>query len=46
MQLGRKIAEGYAVDIADEPEFAEPEQELTEVTAEASSRAPLEPAQA
>ena len=42
MQLGRKIAEGYAVDIADEPEFAEPEQELTEAAAEA----PLEPAQA
>jgi hypothetical protein len=34
MQLGRKLAEGYAVDLTDEPDVAETESELTEDPAE------------
>ena len=36
MQLGRKLAEGYAVDIADEPEIeapSEPVEDAVEVEA-------------
>jgi hypothetical protein len=34
MQLGRKLAEGYAVDLTDEPELAEPVSELADDPAE------------